>query len=288
MTSSQTVDYSAWIGRQERRSQLIDIEHARRVAAALDIAETVRSGDKLRVPWHWAYFTPLTGQSDLGPDGHPPLGDFLPPIPLPRRMWAGGSLSFTGSLHVGDEVERTTTILDVTEKEGRQGKLIFLTLRHRLANGSGDAIDEEQSIVYRAPAPANPETIRPAATRGERKPADWREAFVPDTRLLFRYSAVTFNAHRIHYDQDYARSVEGYRLPVVHGPLTATLLLDRFLRRRRERLAEFRFRALAPLFATEEMQLCGAIDGAGGELWAETPDGDIAMSAAIRLGPAEG
>jgi 3-methylfumaryl-CoA hydratase len=287
MPSKGTIDYSPWVGRTESRTQVIDVEHARRMATMLDLPDTLRPGDPLRPLWHWAYFTPLSAQSDLSPDGHPALGDFLPPIPLPRRMWAGGSLRFTGALRLGDEVERTTTILDVTEKEGRQGRLVFLVLGHRLIGGRGGAIDEEQSIVYRAAAPARPTDPARAAEvePAERTAADWRETLVPDTRLLFRYSALTFNAHRIHYDQDYARNVEGYHLPVVQGPLTATLLVDRFLRRRQEWLAEFQFRAMAPLYVTEEMQICGAIDkdACGGELWAETPTGATAMSAKIRL-----
>jgi 3-methylfumaryl-CoA hydratase len=278
-------DFTGWIGRSEVRRDVLAPAHALQLAAMLDASGAVGPGDPLPPLWHWIYFPPLTPQADLGADGHPPLGGFLPPVPLPRRMWAGGRLTFRGQLRLGEEVERRTTILSVTEKTGRQGRLVFLTLGHVLSNAEGAMVEEEQDIVYRA---AEAGRATPAAAAAvETAPGDWRLRLVPDTRLLFRYSALTFNAHRIHYDREYASSVEGYPALVVQGPLTATLLLDRLARQTGARVATFRFRGQTPLFCGQAMALCGRAVGSEGaySLWAEGPQGQVAMTAEATTNP---
>ena len=265
-------DFAPWIGRRETREDVLNPAHCARIAAVFD-RPAPQAGDPLPPLWHWCFFTPDTPQAQMGMDGHPKPGDFLPPIPQPRRMWAGGRLRFLHRLTVGETVTRETEILSINEKTGRQGALVFVTLRHRLRGAEGLAIEEEQDIVYRAPST----TGRPAAA--DPAPADWRDPVRPDPVLLMRYSALTFNAHRIHYDLPYATAEEGYPALVVHGPLTATLLMSAALRHTRRQPTRFTFRGLAPLFADAPFALCGTQTGDGARLWAEGPGGYTAMSA---------
>jgi len=266
-----------WVGRKMSATDTLAKAQAERLALTLDYARSPRHGDPLPALWHWIYFTPGARQSELGADGHPKLGGFLPPIPLPRRMWAGGRLTFHALLRVGETVTRETEILSLTEKHGKQGALIFLTLRHSLSNDGGLAIEEEQDIVYREPSI----TRQPAPAIGALAEARWRDAFEPGPTLLFRYSAATFNAHRIHYDLPYATGTEYYPGLVVQGPLTATLLADALIRHAGGPLASFSFRGQAPLFAGHTMRVCGEPNGETGgyRLWAEGPGGYIAMFA---------
>lgn len=211
----------------------------------------------------------------------------MPPVPLPRRMWAGGRLRFLAPLRLGETVRRETEILKVSLKTGRQGALVVVTLRHTLSGKRGVAIEEEQDLVYResggeappAPPPASPQV------------ASWRDEAIPDPALLFRYSALTFNAHRIHYDAAYATGVEGYPGLVVHGPLTATLLADRLAAHFEGPLTAFSFRGVRPLFVGAPVALCGRPQNGGPgvfELWAETPEGAVAMSATASVTQATG
>jgi 3-methylfumaryl-CoA hydratase len=271
-----------WIGRSETAEDVINAAHVAGLAAAFDHDWHPTPGEPLPTLWHWAFFRPVVLQSDIGQDGHPRLGGFMPPIPLPRRMWVGGRLTFHNPLRIGEQVERKTTITDLTAKSGRNGQLIFVSLRHEISSPGGIAITEEQDLVYReairstAAASVVPEPVYDDA----RSPADWRARTVPDPVLLFRYSALTFNSHRIHYDAAYARDEEGYRGLVVHGPLTATLLAGRLSANRRGRIASYAFRAQQPLFCNEEMAICGnAVSKGRFDLWAETPHGQVAMSA---------
>ncbi|MCB1396669.1 MAG: MaoC family dehydratase N-terminal domain-containing protein [Rhodobacteraceae bacterium] len=266
-------DFTPWIGRHEIRTDTLSAAHCARVAALFDHTTAPALGDPLPPLWHWCFFTPDAPQAQMGADGHPKLGDFLPPIPQPRRMWAGGRLRFLRPLRVGELVTRETEILSITEKTGRQGALVFVTLRHQLSGAEGLAIEEEQDIVYRSPST----TQRPAP--GDPAPAEWRDPVTPDPVMLFRYSALTFNAHRIHYDLPYATGEEGYPALVVHGPLTATLLMAAALRHTGRRPTGFTFRGLAPLFADAPFALCGTQTGDGATLWAEGPGGYTAMSA---------
>src|SRR5664279_4565095 len=217
------VDLRAWIGRSEERADTVTAAPLAALAATLDRDDPV-PGPGTAVPplGHLLYFLPVARQSELGPDGHPRRGGFLPPVALPRRMWAGGRLRFEQPLRVGDEATRRSTIADVASKSARSGPLVFVTVRHAISNGAGLAIEEEHDIVYRdLPAPG-------AVSQPPTAPSDdsFSRRIVPDDVLLFRYSALTFNGHRIHYDRRYATEVEGYPGLVVHGPLIATLLMD--------------------------------------------------------------
>ena len=217
-------ELKAWTGRQEVREDVVTPVPVAALAATLDRDDPAPApGTPLPPLWHWLYFLPLHRQSELGPDGHAKRGGFLPPVPLPRRMWAGGRFDFRRPLRVGDAIRRTSTIADVGLKEGRTGPLVFVLVRHEVATGEGVALVEEHDIVYRdlpEPGEAAP------APRPARADAAWRRDIHPDDVLLFRYSALTFNGHRIHYDRRYVTEVEGYPGLIVHGPLLATLLVD--------------------------------------------------------------
>jgi len=266
-----------WIGRREVLHEPLSPGQAARMAALLDRTMAPMPGSDLPPLWHWLYFTPRDVQSQIGLDGHPQLGGFLPPVPLPRRMWAGGRLRFHAPLLTGEGATRETEIAALSEKVGKAGSLIFLTLRHRFSGANGLAIEEEQDIVYKGASA----TARPGAGEGDLAVADWREGVTPDPVLLFRYSALTFNAHRIHYDLPYATGVEDYPALVVHGPLTATLLLDAAIRQTGRQPSGFSFRGQAPLFADAPFALCGRCDAEGANLWAEGPGGYTAMSARV-------
>lgn len=258
---------------------------ARGLAAALGEAETLDIGDPLPPLRHWLYFREHVARSAIGPDGHPRLGGFLPAIPFPRRMWASGALRFHRDLRLGARVERVTRIEDFRLKQGRQGSLLFATLSHTLSDAGGVAIEETQNLVYRpaSPAPAVPVAIPP----GEAMPAfDWQDEIHPDPVLLFRFSAATNNSHRIHYDLAYAREVEHYPDLVVHGPLSATLLLDSARRRLGGAIVDFRFRGVSPLYVSDHLLLCGRQDDAiAGRhiLEARTGTGRLVMSAEVDM-----
>jgi 3-methylfumaryl-CoA hydratase len=279
-------DLKTWIGRSETVRDTVGATPAKALDATLDHpARPVEPGTPLPPLWHWLYFLPLHRQSDIGPDGHARRGGFLPPVPLPRRMWAGSQFEFRSPVRVGDVVERTSTIADVTEKEGRTGRLVFVKVRHELrCNGSADpAIVEFHDIVYReAKRPGDVEPAPQAAATG----APWQREIVPDDVLLFRYSALTFNGHRIHYDRKYVTEVEGYPGLIVHGPLIATLLMD--LLRRQMPLADvasFKFRAVRPTFDLHPFRVNGALQGDGKtvHLWAQDHEGWLTMDAVATL-----
>jgi 3-methylfumaryl-CoA hydratase len=270
-----------WIGREERKTDLLRSAPAAALAATLDRREPEPPpGSDLPPLWHWLYFNPMAPASELGPDGHPRRGGFLPPVPLPRRMWAGGRLQFHHALQIDDEVQRLSRITNVSVKQGRTGSLVFVTVRHEITNARGLAVTEEQDLVYRDEAPAA--TRSPPA-----QPAPAGEQFsrvvLPDPVLLFRYSALTFNGHRIHYDRPYATQVEGYPGLVVHGPLLATLLLDQL---RRELPAatvrSFSFKAVRPVFDLHPFSVCGRRDGRM-NLWVRDHEGALAMQAQAEL-----
>ena len=267
-----------WVGRTRITEDLIAPFQARGMAAALDYDTAPGQGDALPPGWHWMYFPDIAPQSALGADGHEARGEFLPPVPLPRRMWAGNRLVFHRPLVIGKMARRESEIISVEEKTGRAGALAFVTVRHRYVSGGDVALEEWHDIVYRAPAEpgAPPPPIQAPPTEKQ-----WQRALVPDEVMLFRYSAVTFNGHRIHYDHPYVTGTEGYEGLIVHGPLTASLLLDLVAREAPERrLSGVQFRAMRPVYAGRTLTVEGAADGnGGGSAWAVDADGAMAMRA---------
>jgi 3-methylfumaryl-CoA hydratase len=271
-----------WVGKTETMQDIIQPALANALAATLD-RDAPAAGDGLPPLWHWIYFWSVVPESGIGPDGHPQRGGFLPPVPLPRRMWAGGRLTFTAPLRIGEAATRTSRIASVEAKAGGSGQLAFVTVRHEIAQQGHIAVTEEHDIVYRGLPP--PGTAQPA---GKPAPADaaFSRDITPDPVLLFRYSALTFNGHRIHYDRSYVTGVEGYPGLIVHGPLIATLLLDLLHRNMPQaRVASFDFRAVGPLFDIDPFRVCGkpGEDGRTVKLWAQNHRGELAMQAEARL-----
>jgi 3-methylfumaryl-CoA hydratase len=268
-------DWQAWIGRTATSETQLDAAQANHMAVTLDRNPSFRVGDRLPPAWHWLYFHDLVKASDLGEEGHPKLGIVMPPVPLPRRMWAGGSLSFHTPLRLGDTVQRTSVVRSITPKQGRSGPLYFVSLEHTLATNGTLNLVEEQTIVYR-------ELAGDAVGSAQAAPpnADYMQHYTLNSTALFRYSALTFNGHRIHYDIDYCRAVEGYPNLVIHGPLIATLLLDLYARQGKP-LAQFRYRAKHPLFLPHPFTVNGKADGTGARLWASNHVGELAMEAVI-------
>jgi len=280
----------AWQGRTETLRDDLTAAPVRGLSATLDRDDPLpEAGTRLPALWHWLYFLPHHRQSEIGEDGHAKRGGFLPPVPLPRRMWAGGRLTWEpgNPLQVGDAVERTSTIASVTHKAGRTGELVFVLVRHEVRNARGLALTEEHDIVYRAAAAPGEATPPPTPAP---KDATFSRDLVPDDVLLFRYSALTFNGHRIHYDRRYVTQVEGYPGLIVHGPLIATLLVD-LLRRNAPadaQLARFEFRAVRPTFDIAPFRVHGkpaegSTDGNTFSLWGEDADGWLTMQATAVL-----
>jgi len=273
-----------WLGRTESRIDEVTRTPIAALSATLDRDDPApREGDALPPLWHWLYFLPVHRQSELGPDGHAARGGFLPPVPLPRRMWAGGRLSFHRPLRVGDEIARESQIADISYKEGRTGPLVFVLVKHEIGNGDGIAISEEHDIVYRDnPKPDDP-VVKPIHARSDH---DWTREIHPDDVLLFRYSALTFNGHRIHYDRRYVTEVEGYPGLIVHGPLIATLLVDLLRRNMPDAtVKQFTFRAVKPVFDIAPFSVCGKVeaDGKSVVLWAKDASGALCMDASATL-----
>jgi len=270
-------DFSAWVGKTQEREDTITVAPLVALSALLDRDDPKpREGDAAPPLAHWLYFLPAYKQSAAGPDGHAARGEFLPPVPLPRRMWAGSRLEFLKPLRVGAAARCVSRILDVKHKSGRSGELVFVTVRHEVSDAQGLVLSDEHDIVYRGEGGgAAPVTPAPA---GER----WRREIRPDPLLLFRYSAVTFNGHRIHYDHPYTTKVEGYPGLIVHGPLIATLLVDLLRREQPDAvLKSYTFRALRPLFDTASFQTCGIPepDGKSAKLWTRDAEGAVTMEA---------
>lgn len=274
-------DLTDWTGRSETATDLLRPFPADALAATLDRDETYPEGAALPDLWHWLYFLPLHRLSESGRDGHAAKGGFLPPVPLPRRMWAGSRFRFLRPLTIGAEATKTSTIARVEPKQGRSGPLCFVTVSHDVRQDGQHCIAEEHDIVYREdPAPGAPAPVVQPAPEG----SDFSRTIHPDPVLLFRYSALTFNGHRIHYDQPYATGVEGYPGLVVHGPLLATLLMDLLRRQTDAPVAEFAFRALATITDTDDFSVHGARRDDGSiRLWARRADGALAMDADATL-----
>ncbi|MDA1324890.1 MAG: MaoC family dehydratase N-terminal domain-containing protein [Proteobacteria bacterium] len=273
-------NYDDWIGRTMSTEALVTAYQADALTATLDRDDPpFREGDAIPPGWHLFYMREVVKLRDTAPDGHPKRGDFLPPIDLPRRMWAGTQASYHRPIRVGEHIRQVSTIEAVTPKTGKTGQLVFLKLKHEIFGEDGLATSEIQDVVYR-------EEAKPGAAAPEPPPAPgkavWKRAIHPTPVLLFRYSALTMNSHRIHYDRTYATEVEKYPGLLVHGPLTFTLLMDLF---RRERpataLKSFAVRAVSPLYDIHDFSVEGALndDGVSATLWALNHQGRLAMSA---------
>ncbi len=280
--SETSPDFREWIGRSETVHDALSNEHAQRAAATLDSAVTdVAAGRPLPPLWHWFYFLPQAAQSALDVDGHPQRGGFLPPIPYPRRMFAGSRVTFHDTLRIAEPATRVGVIRDVTLKSGRSGSLAFVTVRYEISQHGRLCVEEEQDIVYREPgaAVAAPHVHAPPTPAA----GEWHRTITPNARLLFRFSALTFNAHRIHYDRPYAERDEGYPGLVVHGPLTAMLLADLVARHTSRAIASFSFRGVAPLFDLAPFHLIGRPSDSAVALEALGPDLTLALSAQVEL-----
>jgi 3-methylfumaryl-CoA hydratase len=269
-----------WLNKQEVADDDITAFPLTALAATLDREE---SGNTIPPLWHWLYFLPIAPLAEAGPDGHPKRGGFLPPVPLPRRMWAGGRLTFHAPLEVGERARRTSTIANIEDKTGRSGRLVFVTVQHTIEANGELKLEEEHDIVYRD---APQEGARPQPPAPAPEGESWRRTIDADAVMLFRYSALTFNSHRIHYDYPYVTQVEGYPGLVVHGPLIATLLVD-LVRRElpHATLQSFAFRALRPTFAGQPFTVCGkpSADGKTIDLWAKDHEGYLTMRATAAL-----
>lgn len=264
-----------WIGRRETVSDIVTARLDASLRAVLDHPDDAATGGPALPTVHWCLAPVIAPMSALGADGHPARGGFMPPVPLPRRMWAGGELTFHAPLHVGDIVTRDSTIEAVTVKTGRSGPLCFVTVRHRLGTSRGPALDERQDIVFRAATTAG---SAPHMVAAPGKPR-WQRTRPCDPVLLFRYSALTFNGHRIHYDRSYAMEEEGYPDLVVHGPLQATALVDFAVELRGSVPRVFAFRSVSPLFANAPFSVNAVEEADGLRLWTADADGRLAMEA---------
>ena len=267
-----------WVGKQEVLTDTVAVRQVAAMSAALNLPEHCAvEGVALPKLWHWLYFSPTSASSGLGLDGHPEGGGFLPPAPLPRRMWAASQLSYASELLIGEEIERVSTIKDISVKHGSTGQLVFVTVVHEIFSNKQLAISEVQSLVY---CEAVVNRAPPVLKRSVAVPM-WSRQLKPDAILLFRYSALTFNSHRIHYDRDFAVNEEGYAGLVVQGPLVATLLLDLLGRNMPGvQLKSFQFRSVSPLLDIDTIALHGRRDGNKIMLWAENGAGALAMTAA--------
>lgn len=272
-------EFDAWVGRSEVAEDVVTPRQVRQMAATLGATGlALEEGDRLPPLWHWMGWLPETPMTGLGPDGHPARGGFLPPVPLERRMWAGGRLSFHATLRIGQPMQRRSTILKVSGKSGATGQMVFVTVGHEITGPEGLAVTEKQDIVY----VAMPDRFTPPPPLPAPEGAAWTEPVAMDTVRMFRFSALTFNAHRIHFDLPYAQAVEKYPGLVVHGPMQAMLLIAAAIRQRGASPASFRFRGVRPLFHSDTITLTGWPEAEGRQALAVvTGEGVMTMQAEI-------
>lgn len=277
------IDYlQGWIGRERVRQDALSVFPVQALAATLDRQQSPQAGDSLPPTWQWLYFNEAARRSELGADGHPQTGGFLPPVPLPRRMWASGEFFCEHPLRIGVPAEQRSRVSSVELKQGASGTLVFVTLEHRTTQDGHSCLFEKQHLVYRempsGPSPS-PAGEAPAQT------AEFQMVLQPDPVLLMRYSALTFNGHRIHYDRDYAVGREHYPGLVVQGPLLATLLAEHLNNQcPGEAVGNFRFRALRPVFDADSLRLCGRRTDNAVALWIVNQDGFVTTTASATLG----
>jgi 3-methylfumaryl-CoA hydratase len=274
------INLQDWVGKTEAVMDHIYPTPVKALALTLNDSNLeVREGAHLPEIWHWLYFLPMVARSEIGSDGHPKRGGFLPPIALERRMWASGRLTFHQDLLIGDQITKTSEILKVSEKEGKAGKMVFVTVKHSIFSERGVAVEEEQNIVYLP----MPKAYTPAPPNPAPEDLEWKDAYLIDPVLLFRFSALTFNAHRIHYDIQYATQIEKYPGLVVHGPLQALLLLESARKRNPDKKpVYYEFKAVRPLFDFDQLHIGGQVrTDRGHDLYAINADGNITMQAAV-------
>jgi 3-methylfumaryl-CoA hydratase len=258
-------EFDDWVGRSQSIEDVLDPSRSNALSVALGGEGGLEVGQSLPLLHHWLYFWDVRPPSGLGADGHPAKGGFLPPVPLPRRMWAGGRLTFVRPLLAGARITRTSTIASVKEKSGRSGTLVFVTVRHELSDGAGVAVVEEQDLVYREAAAI----MLPAPVAAPPPTPSWLQRSAPDPVLLFRYSALTMNGHRIHYDRPYAMAEEAYPGLVVHGPLQATQMIALAAGNMAAPIMGFEFRGQQPAFDGQPVYVCGEPTASGAELWTQ-------------------
>ena len=280
MSDSETT-WQDWIGRTQARADVLTAAPVAALSATLDYPQPLAlPGEVLPPAWHWLYFQDAVAGSALDHDGHAKRGAFLPPISLPQRMWVGGRVRIYTPLIVGEAVRRDSRITAISQKQGSAGELVFVTVKHAVFQGQTLALEEEQDLVYRERGSGRSLPGAQAAPAI----AQWQREITPDPVLLFRYSALTFNSHRIHYDREYAINEEGYAGLVVQGPLTATLLLDLLQRSApTAQVAGYRFRAVRPLLENARLALQGRLDGNTARLWALDAAGALAMDVQLEL-----
>ncbi|MBA4739651.1 MAG: MaoC family dehydratase N-terminal domain-containing protein [Burkholderiales bacterium] len=271
--------FSEWIGRSETSMDFVDESRVSKMYATLNMpCPKPIHGQELPSLWHWMFFAPAVPFAELGYDGHPERGGFLPPVDLPRRMWAGGRLDFYRHIKVGEEIRRVSSIKDIVSKKGRTGEMVFVTVAHQILDDHGVLINEEHDIVYRD---LMPEGVSVPSYQTAEMSSDFSLEIFPNPVTLFRYSALTFNGHRIHYDRKYCNEEEGYPGLVFHGPLTATHLAQLLLSQSNDiKLTGFRFRAIKPLFDNHAFVMHGREETPGVyNLWATDYLGHTAMEA---------
>lgn len=274
-----------WIGRNETVDDTISLTPVRALAATFNRKTEISGQSQLPALWHWLYFLETAAQQELAPDGHRQRGGFLPPITLPRRMWAGSQLQFHAPVHVGDQLTRSSSIHSIKEKTGRSGSLVFVKVQHEITRSGQLCITESQDIVYR-------EAAKPGMPLAAGEPAetvsDFQLQFQADSRLLFRYSALTFNAHRIHYDTPYVTEVEGYPGLIVHGPLLATMMLELLWQNLPgAQLRSFQFKALRPVFDNKACTIRATSPDSDGNvrLWVADHEGALCMQGQANIRP---
>lgn len=274
-----TPNIADWVGKTVTDTQRADLWPARGLAAALDKPFDAREGDAIPLLAHWCYFTPMVPQSQIGFDGHPERGYFIPPIPQPRRMWAASNIEFHAPIRFGDEMTKHAKIASIEEKEGATGKLIFLKVTNNYSVGGTLCLSETQTIVYRDPPEKTEQALQAKSAPAD---AEWSAEVTTHPTRLFRYSAVTFNAHQIHYDYQYVTKEEGYPGLIVQGQLIATTLLEAFQVSKPDILPKsFSFRAVKPIFAHEVFRAEGAAKEGQWELWASGAEKDLRMLARV-------
>ena len=288
LTAAQVAHLQSWVGKSESQHDQINPMPVAGLSATLDRNDAApQPGDTLPPLWHWMNFVAIAPQSQLGADGHPARGGFLPPVPLPRRMWAGGRLHWNADnpIQIGQSLERVSRIASVDHKVGRSGELLFVLVQHEYRNEHGVALTEEHDIVYRAAAQPSDPVPQPTAAE---KNAAWKREINADPVMLFRYSALTFNGHRIHYDRTYVTQEEGYPGLIVHGPLIATLLVDLLRRNMPDAvLTDFSFKAIRPTFDLHPFTVLGQPqeDGKTVKLWAHDHEGWLTMQGTATIRP---